>query len=204
MKRTKLNSILGRAYQNSNWDEIENFGSLFVDEDGASLDGFSIFGPRSKTVRCTCGEWMVGASNICRNCYRSFAAIRLQERIIRTTEYWKQIKERREEIYQARYERKLYWEFSRDFNGRLYRLKHRAQSEIFGESHHASKLTEACVADIRANYAPVPGFSCYAFSRKYGVSTATIQQVIHGDTWSHVGGRIIPVYGVSKSALRDS
>lgn len=55
----------------------------------------------------------------------------------------------------------------------------------FGERHHAARLTDASVADIRAAYA-AGGVSQSALAREYDVHLMTINQIILRRTWRHV------------------
>jgi len=50
-----------------------------------------------------------------------------------------------------------------------------------GTVHHASKLNDDIVREIRAS-----GSSCSALAKLYGVSDATINSVQRGVTWTHV------------------
>lgn len=61
-----------------------------------------------------------------------------------------------------------------------------------GESHVRAKLTEDIVRQIRLEYRPAYGgpttqsTSMRGLARKYGVSKAVVQQIIHGQIWQHV------------------
>lgn len=53
-------------------------------------------------------------------------------------------------------------------------------------THHRAKLTAKQVRKIRTLYQS-GRYSHRSLSLVFGVSTATISQVIHRDTWRHVG-----------------
>lgn len=55
---------------------------------------------------------------------------------------------------------------------------------VRGERHHSAKITDATVVDIRrAHSAGVTGM---ALSRQYGLSNATISNIVRRRTWRHV------------------
>src|ERR1039458_6017481 len=63
-----------------------------------------------------------------------------------------------------------------------------------GEVNNKARLTEAIVLEIRARY--VAGESCAAMSRDYGVRTSTVDRVIHGRTWKHLGLPPVPIHPI--------
>lgn len=54
---------------------------------------------------------------------------------------------------------------------------------LFGERSKKSKLTSQQVAEIREARS-VLGIGCKRLSRQYGVSSAAIQKILNGQTWS--------------------
>jgi hypothetical protein len=68
---------------------------------------------------------------------------------------------------------------------------------LVGEKSNSAKLSEKTVLAIREEYSL--GATQLALSIKYGVFFTTIQKVVRGDTWRHIGGPIInKAHGVSK------
>lgn len=51
-----------------------------------------------------------------------------------------------------------------------------------GEGHHLAKLTDSKVREILVS----SGVSVSALSRAYGVSRASIRDVLNGKTWKHI------------------
>ena len=64
-------------------------------------------------------------------------------------------------------------------------VSRRRQSHNRGEAHHASKLTNIQVREIRTKYA-AGGISQPALGRKYGVSQKAVWDIIHFIKWTHV------------------
>jgi hypothetical protein len=70
-------------------------------------------------------------------------------------------------------------------------LKRRSK-HVKGESHGASKLSEADVAEIRRRYKPRvghrpnSGVSQKKLAEEYGVHRATIQLILSGKNWKHI------------------
>lgn len=60
-----------------------------------------------------------------------------------------------------------------------------------GSEHYCAKLDETKVKKIRMEYAALQG-GFLKLSKKYEVSAHTIQGVVYGLTWKHVGGPIQP------------
>ena len=59
---------------------------------------------------------------------------------------------------------------------------------VCGENHGNAKLNETLVRTIKAECVPhKEGVSCRALARKYGVDKNTIQSIIAGRGWKHVG-----------------
>ena len=56
-----------------------------------------------------------------------------------------------------------------------------------GEKHHAAKLTEADIIEIRQT----KGSTLLELSRRYGVGKTAIFKIIHRKRWGHVGDRPI-------------
>lgn len=54
-----------------------------------------------------------------------------------------------------------------------------------GETVHCAKLTAAQVSEIRARYVPRK-VSLSALGREYGVSMATVHEIIQRKIWQHV------------------
>jgi len=54
----------------------------------------------------------------------------------------------------------------------------------FGSRHHAAKLTEAAVAQIRARWAA--GEQGIALAADYGVTPQMISYIVRGENWTHV------------------
>jgi hypothetical protein len=54
-----------------------------------------------------------------------------------------------------------------------------------GEKNSRAKLTEQAVASIKAEYTGAYG-QCAALALKYGVSHATVQDIVHGRHWAGV------------------
>lgn len=51
-----------------------------------------------------------------------------------------------------------------------------------GSAHHAAKLNEAVVAEIRAS-----GLGAYAVAKRYGLHYKTARRIVDGVSWRHVG-----------------
>ena len=67
-----------------------------------------------------------------------------------------------------------------------------------GEAHHAAKLDEAAVAEIRSS-----ALSQRALARKFGVSQATVSDARLGKTWAEhqCGERNLPAFSLWKSPI---
>ena len=76
--------------------------------------------------------------------------------------------------------------------------RHRDGTAFVGEVNNKARLTKAIVLEIRARY--VAGESCAAMSRDYGVSTSTVDRVIHGKTWQHLGLPPVPIHPICGEA----
>ncbi len=60
-----------------------------------------------------------------------------------------------------------------------------------GEKHHASKLTNHAVAEMRALYAS--GATTFqALAERYSVSDVAVRMAVRGQTWTHVAGAVAP------------
>lgn len=65
------------------------------------------------------------------------------------------------------------------------------QSPALGEAHGSAKLSDSQVIEIRCIYhRDRVRYSSYALARMFGVSAATIQKIVSGRGWRHVGGPI--------------
>lgn len=62
------------------------------------------------------------------------------------------------------------------------------------ECDWVSKLGEAGVYNIRTSFASGK-WTLKRLARKYGVAIETIYKIVHGATWTHVGGPIAPMVG---------
>lgn len=215
---------IGLSLRNNYWDEIEAYGSMYsVGENGRAIeDGFSVWGERRNNCR-DCGDPLEdhcsSRCDACRFIYmretsinRIWHRLSLEERqmymlrrnaesslplrrkLLCAVGRLAQVDIRNTKLKNLR-DRRLDLAVRRVYCFINYRLEHKPQSYYRGENNRGARLNTAAVLDIRANYAPIQGFSCYAFAAKYEVSIATIQQVIHGSTWKHIGGRIVPVVG---------
>jgi hypothetical protein len=58
-----------------------------------------------------------------------------------------------------------------------------------GEDRYNSKLTRSQVIEIRRRYR-TGNWSCDGLGDEYGVTGDTVQKIIHGQNWKHVGGPI--------------
>ncbi len=54
-----------------------------------------------------------------------------------------------------------------------------------GEKHHATKLSDQDVLDIRDKYL-LPEYSCNSLAKEYNVCRSNISSIIHGQTWQHL------------------
>jgi len=66
----------------------------------------------------------------------------------------------------------------------LCRSCHNRYDHPYGDKHHASKLTEAIVREIKSR--PVVRGSASAWAREFGVSVPTIRRVLVHETWAWV------------------
>ncbi len=63
--------------------------------------------------------------------------------------------------------------------------RHAKGRDARGEGHGRSKMTDASVAALRAEWAACPSDQ-RALAAKYGVSQATVWNILNRNTWAHV------------------
>ena len=57
-----------------------------------------------------------------------------------------------------------------------------------GERHHAAKLTQEIVRDVRRRFAE--GATIKGLARELGVTSSTVTQALRGETWVEPGARV--------------
>ena len=77
------------------------------------------------------------------------------------------------------------------FAGDKHWTRKRPDRVLRGETHNRSRLTESQVIEIRERFA-AGGISKAQLGRDYEVALGTVDWIIRGTTWAHVGGPVFP------------